>query len=88
MTAQFEARRRAGQRVREIRLDGGERLDRRRSYRIAVPLALLDLAPFAPFRSAELEALGVTDRQALRRYLTLLRQPVEAPAAQRVVIAR
>jgi hypothetical protein len=53
-----------------------------------VPLALLDLAPFAPFRSAELEALGVTDRQALRRYLTLLRQPVEAPAAQRVVIAR
>ena len=88
MTIRFEARRQPGQRVREIRLEDGERLDRRRTYRIAVSAALFDLVPFAAFRDASPEALDVTDRAALRRYLGLLRQPVEAPAAARLVIVR
>jgi len=88
MTVRYEARRRPGQRVREIRLDDGERIERRRTYPIAVSAALLELAPFAAFRDAPAEALGVTDRAALRRYLGLLRQPVDAPAADRLVIVR
>ena len=88
MTVRYEARRRPGQRVREVRLEGGARVDRRRSYRVAVSAALLDLAPFAAFRDASSEDLGVTDRGAMRRYLGLLRQPVEAPAANRLVIVR
>jgi len=88
ITVRFEARRRAGQRVRELRLEDGPRVDRRRSYRVTMPVSLFDLAPFASFRDAGSEPLGVTDRQALRRYLTLLRQPVEAPTAERVVIER
>jgi len=88
ITVRFETRRRAGQRVRDLRLEDGERVDRRRSYQVTMPLTLLDLEPFASFREAESESLGVTDRQALRRYLTLLRQPVEAPATERVVIVR
>jgi 2',3'-cyclic-nucleotide 2'-phosphodiesterase/3'-nucleotidase len=88
MTVRYEARRRPGQRVREVRLDDGHRVDRRQSYRIAVSAALLELAPFATFREAPSEALGVTDRAAVRRYLGLLRQPVEAPAGDRLVIVR
>jgi 2',3'-cyclic-nucleotide 2'-phosphodiesterase (5'-nucleotidase family) len=88
MTVRFEARRRPGQRVREIRLDDGGRVDRRREYRVAVPAALLELAPFGAFREVPSEPLGVTDRAALRRYLGLLRQPVEPPAGDRLVIVR
>jgi 2',3'-cyclic-nucleotide 2'-phosphodiesterase (5'-nucleotidase family) len=88
MTVRYEARRRPGQRVREARLEGGGRVDRRRTYRVAVSAALLDLPAFAAFRDAPSEELGVTDRGALRRYLGLLRQPVEAPAADRLVIVR
>jgi 2',3'-cyclic-nucleotide 2'-phosphodiesterase (5'-nucleotidase family) len=88
LTLRYEARRRPGQRVREIRLDDGARVDRRKTYRIAVSAGLLDLAPFAAFRAAASEALGVTDRAALRRYLQLLRQPVEAPAGARLVVVR
>ena len=88
MTVRYEARRRPGQRVRELRLESGERVDRRKTYRIVVSASLLDLAPFAAFRAAPSESLGVTDRAAVRRHLGLLRQPVEAPTAERLVIAR
>ena len=88
MTVRYEARRRSGQRVRELRLEGGERVDRRKTYRIVVSASLFDLAPFAAFRAAPSESLGVTDRAAVRRHLGLLRQPVEAPTADRLVIVR
>jgi 2',3'-cyclic-nucleotide 2'-phosphodiesterase/3'-nucleotidase len=88
MTVRYDARRRPGQRVREVRLDDGDRLDRRATYRVAVSATLLELAPFAAVREAPAEPLGVTDRAALRRYLGLLRQPVEAPAGDRVVFVR
>jgi hypothetical protein len=88
LTARFEARRRPGQRLRDVRLDDGQRLDRRATYRVAVPDALLALAPFAAFRDLPAEALGVTDRAAVRRHLGLLRQPVEAPGGDRLVIVR
>jgi 2',3'-cyclic-nucleotide 2'-phosphodiesterase/3'-nucleotidase len=88
LTVRYEARRRPGQRVRDIRLEGGDRLDRRKTYQVVVSAALLDLAPFAAFREAPSESLGVTDRAAFRRYISLLRQPVDAPAADRLVITR
>jgi len=88
ITVRYDAKRRAGDRIREVRLEGGDRIDPKQTYAVTVPLSLLDLRPFAGFRDAPQESLGVTDRQALRRYLGLLRQPVEAPAAERVVITR
>jgi hypothetical protein len=63
-------------------------VERRETYGITVPVSLFDVAPFGALRDASQEPLGVTDRQALRRYLNLLRQPVEAPATERVVIRR
>lgn len=88
MTLRYDAGRRPGRRVREIRLDDGGRVDRRRTYRVALSAAVLELPAFAPFRAAPSEAIGVTDRAALRRLLGLLRQPVEAPAGDRVVSVR
>jgi 2',3'-cyclic-nucleotide 2'-phosphodiesterase (5'-nucleotidase family) len=88
ITVRYEARRRPGQRVRDMRLEGGDRLDRRKTYQVVVSAALLDLAPFAAFREAPSEPLGVTDRAAFRRYIGLLRQPVDAPAGDRLVITR
>jgi hypothetical protein len=88
ITIRYDATRRPGQRIREVWFDGGERLDRRATYRVVVPQGLFELAGFAGWAVRDAEALGVTDRQALRRYLGLLRQPVEAPAGERVTVRR
>jgi len=88
ITVRYEPRRRPGERVRELRLADGDRVDRRASYQITVPEVLLEMAAFAAFREAPAQAVGVADREALRRYLGLLRQPVDAPAVDRVVIVR
>jgi 2',3'-cyclic-nucleotide 2'-phosphodiesterase (5'-nucleotidase family) len=88
ITVRYEATRRAGQRIREVRLDGGGRLERRATYRVVISQSLVEVPGFAAWADRDSEALGVTDRQALRRYLGLLRQPVEAPIAERVTITR
>jgi hypothetical protein len=88
ITVRYEATRRAGQRIREARLDGGGRLERRATYRVVISQSLVEVPGFAAWADRDSEALGVTDRQALRRYLGLLRQPVEAPIAERVTITR
>lgn len=88
ITVRYDATRRAGQRVREARLDGGARVDRRATYTVVAPRSLFDLEGFSSWGARSTEPLNVTDRQALRRYLGLLRQPVEAPAAERVTVVR
>jgi 2',3'-cyclic-nucleotide 2'-phosphodiesterase (5'-nucleotidase family) len=88
ITVRYEPGRRPGRRVREVRLDDGREVEDRAAYRVAVPQSLLDLPAFATWRERETESLVVSDRQALRRYLGLLRQPVEAPSAARIVITR
>jgi 2',3'-cyclic-nucleotide 2'-phosphodiesterase (5'-nucleotidase family) len=88
LTVRADATRRAGQRIREARLDDGSRVNPRATYGVVVPLALFDLEAFAPWAARTAEPLNVTDRQALRRYLGLLRQPVEAPVAGRVTVTR
>jgi 2',3'-cyclic-nucleotide 2'-phosphodiesterase/3'-nucleotidase len=84
----YDATRRPGQRIREVWFEGGERLNRRASYRVVVSQGVFDVAGFSGWAARDSEALGVTDRQALRRYLGLLRQPVEAPADERVTVRR
>jgi 2',3'-cyclic-nucleotide 2'-phosphodiesterase/3'-nucleotidase len=88
LTVRYDATRRAGQRVRDARLDGGARVERRARYRVVVPQSLFELAGFSAWAARSTEPLNVTDRQALRRYLGLLRQPVEAPAPERVTVVR
>jgi 2',3'-cyclic-nucleotide 2'-phosphodiesterase (5'-nucleotidase family) len=88
ITVRYEATRRPGQRIREARLDGGARVERRTTYTLVVPLALFELDGFAAWAGRDSRALGMSDRQALRRYLSLLRQPVEAPAIDRVTVTR
>jgi hypothetical protein len=88
VTLRYDATRRAGQRIREARLDDGGRVDRRATYRVVVPQTLFELEAFAPWTARTAAPLNVTDRQALRRYLGLLRQPVDAPAVERVTVTR
>ena len=88
VTLRYDATRRAGQRIREARLDGGGRVERRETYRVVAPVALFELAAFAPWAGRTTGSLDLSDRQALRRYLGLLRQPVDAPAVERVTVTR
>jgi 2',3'-cyclic-nucleotide 2'-phosphodiesterase (5'-nucleotidase family) len=80
ITVRYDPRRPPGKRVREVRLDDGRRVDRKRTYTLALPAELL--APergFSQWAVTPRETVGTSDRDALLRYLGLLRQPVEAP---------
>ena len=89
MTVRVDSRRLAGRRIRDARIIGGDRIDRRTTYTIAVPASLLDpRRGFSQLARAPREPVGMSDRDALGRYLALLRQPVEAPGEVRIVITR
>jgi 5'-nucleotidase len=88
MTVRYDSARPAGQRVRDVRLLNGRRLVDKATY----SLALLDFlatggSGFDMFADAPAERTGYTDIEALVLYLKRLTQPVEAPAAPRVVPA-
>jgi hypothetical protein len=85
LTVEMDSKARAGRRARSLRLDGGEQIDRRRSYAVTVPETLLHRAEDTGLAGHPSTPVGVTDRDALLRYIRLLRQPVEAPGTERVV---
>jgi len=89
ITVRVDSRRPAGRRIRDARIIGGARIDRRTTYTIAVPASILDpRRGFSQLARAPRELVGTTDRDALARYLGLLRQPVEAPGDERIVVTR
>jgi 2',3'-cyclic-nucleotide 2'-phosphodiesterase (5'-nucleotidase family) len=88
LTVRYDSARPAGQRVRDVRLLNGRRLVDKATY----SLALLDFlatggSGFDMFADAPAERTGYTDIEAFVLYLKRLTQPVEAPAAPRVVPA-
>ena len=79
----------SGQRVRDIRIRNGGRIDSGRRYTLAVPDFLLGAQDeFAPLAGLPAEPGGVLDVDALVRYLGALSQPVEPPAYQAFIPSR
>jgi 5'-nucleotidase len=81
----YDARRPPGRRITRVRLADGRGIDDRRTYTLAASDFLAAGGGGYPMLE-DLPAtdLGLLDLDALIRYLAVLRQPVEAPADQRV----
>jgi 5'-nucleotidase len=89
ITVRFDPRRPPGSRVRQVRFPDGRRLDRRRTYTLAVPDFLAAGGDdYAMLVGLPAEPAGITDLDALTRYLGLLPQPVAPPGVARLVPAR
>ncbi len=81
LEVRWDSTRPAGQRVREIRIRNGSRIERKRHYTLALPDFLLGAQDeFAPLAGLPAEPGGVLDVDALVRYLGALSQPVDPPA--------
>ncbi len=95
LEVRYDARGRAGRRIRSLRFPDGRDLDGGETYRLALPAALLGAdqrSVTLPGAAAAVVVRGAvgpvpaTERAALADYLRVLRQPVEAPAAARFVM--
>lgn len=85
----YDARRDAGSRIRRVGFPDGREIRLDGTYTLAVDSALVDgAAGFSIPQWFPSEAVGVSDVEVLVRYLTRLRQPVEAPAENRIHSSR
>jgi hypothetical protein len=85
----YEPRRDAGSRVRRIEFPDGREVSRDGTFTLAVSSALVDGATgLASLQLLPSETVGISDVEALVRYLPRLRQPVEAPAELRIHSSR
>ena len=85
----YDARRREGRRITRTRMFNGRPIDRGRTYTLAVTNFLAaGGSGFAMLPGAPQEDLGMLDLDALVRYLTVLRQPIDAPTDERLHRAR
>jgi len=74
-----------GTRITKTRMLDGRPVDRRRRYTLAVnDFLATGGSGFAMLRELPREDSGLTDVDALARYLAAVRQPVEAPAGRRL----
>ncbi|MEX2156933.1 MAG: 5'-nucleotidase C-terminal domain-containing protein [Gemmatimonadales bacterium] len=80
----FDARKPAGNRISRTRFVNGKDIDNNRSYTLVVSdFMATGGSGFAMFAAALVEDLDLVDVDALIRYLSVLRAPVEAPADAR-----
>jgi 5'-nucleotidase len=80
----YDSRRPAGQRITGIRLANGRALDLRRTYTLAVQdFVAAGGDGFAMLTAWPATDAGLTDLDAVIAYLSVLRQPVDAPADER-----
>jgi 2',3'-cyclic-nucleotide 2'-phosphodiesterase / 3'-nucleotidase / 5'-nucleotidase len=85
----YDPSRREGRRISRTRMFNGRPVDRGRTYTLAVTNFLAaGGSGFAMLTAAPQEDLGMLDLDALIRYLTVLRQPIDAPADERLHRAR
>ena len=85
----YEPGRDAGHRIRRVRFPDGREIGDNQTYTLAVSSSLVDgAAGFSMLQWLPREAVGISDVEALLRYLPRLRQPVEAPAENRIHTAR
>lgn len=89
LQVRYEPGRPRGQRVREIRLPNGKRMDDRATYTLAVNDFLAGGKDgFAMLAGLPQERTGIVDTDALVNYLRRLPQPVELPADDRFILRR
>jgi 2',3'-cyclic-nucleotide 2'-phosphodiesterase (5'-nucleotidase family) len=82
----YDSRRPAGQRIRDVRLLTGRRMEDRATYTLAINDFLADgREGFAMLPELGPERTGIVDIDALVNYLRRLPQPVELPAEERFV---
>jgi 2',3'-cyclic-nucleotide 2'-phosphodiesterase (5'-nucleotidase family) len=80
----YDPRRPAGERIRRIRLANDRALDPRRTYTLAVQdFVAAGGDGFAMLPAWPVTDAGLTDLDAVLAYLSVLRQPVSAPADER-----
>jgi 2',3'-cyclic-nucleotide 2'-phosphodiesterase (5'-nucleotidase family) len=80
----YDPRRPAGQRIKRIRLANGRALDPRRAYTLAVQDHVAAGGDgFTMLAALPATDAGLTDLDAVIAYLSVLRQPVHAPADER-----
>ena len=84
MEVWYDPRRRVGRRITKVKLENGRDLSSGATYTLAVGDFLAaggsGYAMLTPFPAAD---AGMTDLDAVLRYLTILRQPVDAPRDSR-----
>ena len=84
MEVWYDPRRRVGRRITKVKLENGRDLSSGATYTLAVGDFLAaggsGYAMLTPFPAA---AAGMTDLDAVLRYLSILRQPVDAPRDSR-----
>jgi 2',3'-cyclic-nucleotide 2'-phosphodiesterase / 3'-nucleotidase / 5'-nucleotidase len=81
----YDPGKRAGQRITRLRLADGKGVDDDRSYTLAVSDFLATGGSgYAMLRTAVQGDVGLIDLDALIQYLAVLRQPIEAPADERL----
>jgi 2',3'-cyclic-nucleotide 2'-phosphodiesterase/3'-nucleotidase/5'-nucleotidase len=89
IVVRYDPGRAPGRRVQDVRLADGRRLDGRRSYTLAVPDFLVAGGDaYTMLVGRPVVPAGITDLDALARYLGLLPQPVAPPTAARLVPSR
>ena len=80
----YDARKPAGKRIERVRFDNRQNLDKNRTYTLVVSdFMATGGSGFGMLTSAPREDLDVIDVDALIRYLSVLRPPVEASEAPR-----
>ncbi len=85
----FDPERAPGRRVRDVRLPDGQEIDRSMTYTIAIPASVASgAAGFTVLADIPGEPAGISTRDALLSYVTLLRQPVDAPVNPRFHVVR
>ncbi len=98
VTVRYDPSRPAGRRVRDVRLTGGDKLQDRDEYDLVLPESLVPVpgAILVPTQVGVTIALedaprvdtGLSEVEALRTFLNVSAQPVEAPPTPRFRIAR
>ena len=85
----YEPRRDPGSRIRRVGFPDGREIRQDGTFTLAVSSALVDgAAGLSSLQLLPSETVGISDVEALVRYLPRLRQPVDAPAASRIHISR
>ena len=85
----YDPARAPGRRIRRVRFPDGRDIGHNETYTLAVCSALIDgVSGFSMLAWLPREDAGISDREALAAYLQRLRQPVEAPAENRIHSSR
>ncbi len=87
-TVKFDPSRPSGRRVREVRLPNGKKIDKRHTYRVAVPDYLAADPAWGLPRILPAPGSGMTDLDAVAAYLRRLSTPITYASDPRIISTR